>query len=157
MDLRYNGRGFELWRKLHAEWEGAAPQVVAAKDRQFQDPIMCTTILKLWEALPISEQLGAEVISGGYALPDWLWANSSENFIPEHVVSTPVGRPELSAYFPKLTWTRAQMKQARAQHLEPLRPKRGQNQDVDMEALAKGLHGEQAHEQGEKPEPSPCP
>ena len=33
-----NGRGLELWRKLHAECRGSAPQVIAAKAWKFQDP-----------------------------------------------------------------------------------------------------------------------
>ena len=34
-----DGRGLELWRKLHAEWRGSAPQVIAAKARKFQSPL----------------------------------------------------------------------------------------------------------------------
>jgi hypothetical protein len=30
-----DGRGLELWRKLHTEWKGSAPQVIAAKARKF--------------------------------------------------------------------------------------------------------------------------
>eukprot|EP00974_Lingulodinium_polyedra_P055991 5384586-Lingulodinium_polyedra.AAC.1 len=67
-----DGRGLELWRKLHSEWQGAAPQVVAAKAKRFQDPSRCSSVLQLWEALPAWEQLGAEVVAGGFPLPDWL-------------------------------------------------------------------------------------
>ena len=61
-----DGRGLELWRKLHSEWEGAAPQVVAAKAKSYQDPRRCGTVLQLWEDFPAWEQLGAEVVSGGF-------------------------------------------------------------------------------------------
>ena len=64
-----DGRGLELWRRLHSEWEGAAPNVVAAKARRYQDPVRCNSVLKLWEALPAWEQLGAEVVEGGILCP----------------------------------------------------------------------------------------
>ena len=67
-----DGRGWELWRNLHTEWEGASPQVTAAKAKRVQDPIWCKDELQLWNALPAWEQLGAEVMAGGYPLPDWL-------------------------------------------------------------------------------------
>ena len=43
-----DGRGLELWRKLHAEWRGSAPQVIAAKARKFQDPQRCQSMQQLW-------------------------------------------------------------------------------------------------------------
>ena len=96
-----DGRGLELWwRKLHSEWEG-----------------------QLWEALPAWEQLGLEVVSGGYPLPDWLKANSLEKLLPTDMVQTVIGRPELAAYAPKLAWVKAQMEHAkgssRAAHYGP--------------------------------------
>ena len=90
--------GLELWRKLHAEWEGAAPQVVAAKAKHYQDPTRCASVLQLWEALPSWEQLGSEVLSGGYPLPDWLKATALDKLIPEDLLKTVVGRPELQDY-----------------------------------------------------------
>ena len=42
-----DGRGLELWRKLHAEWRGSAPQVIAAKARKFQDPQRCQSMQQL--------------------------------------------------------------------------------------------------------------
>ena len=41
--------GLELWRRLHMEWEGAAPLVVSAKARQWQDPHRCSSTLQLWD------------------------------------------------------------------------------------------------------------
>ena len=57
-----DGREFELWRKLHAEWRGSAPQVIAAKARKFQDPQRCWSMQQLWESLPSWEQLELEVL-----------------------------------------------------------------------------------------------
>ena len=109
-----DGRGLELWRKLHSEWEGAAPQVVAAKSKRFQDPSRCSSVLQLWEVLPAWEQLGLEVTAGGYPLPDWLKANSLEKLLPDEMMKTVVGRPELAAYGPKLAWVKAQMDHAKS-------------------------------------------
>jgi hypothetical protein len=47
-----DGRGPELWRKLHAEWKGSAPEIVEAKGRRYQDPARCRNIQQLWEAIP---------------------------------------------------------------------------------------------------------
>ncbi len=63
-----DGRGLELRRRLHADWKGSAPQVVAAKEREFQDSMRCATIHQLWEALPRWEQLGSEVVLGGNSM-----------------------------------------------------------------------------------------
>ena len=109
-----DGNGLELWRKLHSEWEGAAPQVITAKAKRFQDPVKCTTVLQLWERLPYWEQLGAEITTGGYPLPDWLRANSLEKLVPDDMLKIIVGRPELSAYTPKMEWIRAQIEHAKS-------------------------------------------
>jgi hypothetical protein len=109
-----DGRGLELWRRLHSEWQGAAPQVVAAKAKRFQDPAKCSNVLALWEALPAWEQLGAEVAAGGLPMPDWLRANSLEKLLPDEMLKTVVGRPELADYAPKMLWVRAQMEHAKS-------------------------------------------
>ena len=130
------GRGLELWRKLHSEWQGAAPQVIAAKAKRFQDPVKCSNVLQLWEALPAWEQLGAEITSGGYPLPGWLMANSLEKLLPDEMLKTVVGRPELADYAPKLSWVRAQMEyvksNARASHISPAAKGKKDHEDVDM-------------------------
>jgi hypothetical protein len=130
------GRGLELWRKLHSEWQGAAPQVIAAKSKRFQDPAKCSNVLHLWEALPAWEQLGAEIASGGYPLPDWLMANSLEKMLPDEMLKTIVGRPELADYAPKMAWVRAQMEyaksHARANHFAPQPRGKKDHEDIDM-------------------------
>jgi hypothetical protein len=140
------GRGLELWRKLHSEWQGAAPQVIAAKSKRFQDPAKCGNILALWEALPAWEQLGAEVASGGYPLPDWLMANSLEKLLPDEMLKTVVGRPELADYAPKMAWVRAQMEyaksNARAHHIAPAARNKRDHEDVDMGNLNDDLGGD---------------
>ena len=130
------GRGLELWRKLHSEWQGAAPQVIAAKSKKFQDPSKCNNVLQLWEALPAWEQLGAEIAAGGYPLPDWLMANSLEKMLPDEMLKTIVGRLELADYAPKMAWVRAQMEyaksNARANHIAPALRAKKDHEDVDM-------------------------
>ena len=44
--------GVELWRRLHMEWEGCAPQVRHARARLFQYPERCSSVAALWDALP---------------------------------------------------------------------------------------------------------
>jgi hypothetical protein len=144
-----DGCGLDLWRRLHSEWQGAAPQVVAAKARRFQDPARCGNILQLWEIMPAWEQLGEEVIAGGLPMPDWLRANALEKLLPNDMVKTIVGRPELADYHPKMSWVRAQMEHAksnaRADSLTPARKKDAM--DVDMGNFEK--------ESGEYGEPGP--
>jgi hypothetical protein len=134
-----DGRGLELWRKLHAEWRGSAPQVVAAKARRFQDPQRCATIQQLWEALPIWEQLGSEVLMGGYPIPDWVRGQALEKLVPENLLQTIVGRPELADYSAKLLWVKTQMEHARgatqAQHIGSATAMK-KDMDVHMGALA---------------------
>jgi hypothetical protein len=107
------GRGLELWRRLHSEWRGSAPQVVAAKARRFQDPTRCGDVKKLWEALPTWEQLGNEVMLAGYPVPDWVKAQALDKLIPLDMLNTVVGRPELSEFSAKMAWVKAQMEHSR--------------------------------------------
>ena len=67
-----NSSGLELWRRLHSEWEGSAPQLKHAKARKYQDPVRCPGIAALWEALPEWERLGEEVKASGFDMPDWI-------------------------------------------------------------------------------------
>ena len=53
--------GLELWRRLHVEWDGAAPLVISAKARVWQDPHRCSSVLQLWDTLGNWERLGAEI------------------------------------------------------------------------------------------------
>ena len=108
-----DGRGLELWRRLAAEWRGNAPQVLAAKCRRYTDPPKCTSLLKLWESLPLWEQLGNEIALGGLAIPDLLKAQALEKLIPDSLLQTVVSRPELSSYPAKLQWLKAQMEHAK--------------------------------------------
>jgi hypothetical protein len=108
-----DGRGLELWRRLHAEWRGNAPQVIAAKARRFQDPPRCSNIQKLWEALPLWEQLGSEVVMGGYPVPEWVKAQALDKLVPTDLLNTIVGRPELADFSNKIAWVKSQMEHAR--------------------------------------------
>jgi len=65
-----DGRGLELWRRLHAEWSGSAPQVLSAKSRKYQEPERCSSASTLWEALPPWIRLGEELVSNGLEVPD---------------------------------------------------------------------------------------
>ena len=104
-----DGRGLELWRKLKSEWEGTAPQVIAAKARRFNDPIRCATALSLWDELPKWEQLGVEVAAGGCQAPDMLKAIALDKLVPEDLLKQIVGRQDLAPFEAKLTWVKAQM------------------------------------------------
>ena len=104
-----DGLGLELWRKLHAEWRGSAPQVIAAKPRKFQDPQRCQSMQQLWEALPSWEQLGSEVLIGGYVAPAWGKAQALDTLVPQEQLSVIVSSPELADYGVKLLWVKAQM------------------------------------------------
>ena len=125
--------------------------MVAAKAKRFQDPAKCPNILALWEVLPAWEQLGAEVMAGGLPMPDWLRANSLEKLLPDDMLKTVVGRPELAEYAPKMLWVRAQMEHAksnaRASSISPKGKK--ENEDVDMGNLEEPEDGILANLQAE--------
>jgi hypothetical protein len=106
-------RGIELWRRLHVEWEGTAPQLRHAKARKYQDPDRCKNVLVLWEALPAWEHLGEEIKAAGFEAPDWVKTSALEKLVPLDLLSVLVGRPELDTYARKLHWVRCQMEHAR--------------------------------------------
>jgi hypothetical protein len=105
------GRGLELWRRLHSQWRGSAPQVIAAKARRFQDPVRCHDIKKLWEALPVWEQLDSEL--GGYSVPDWVKAQALDKLIPMDMLNTVAWRPELYDFAAKMARVKAHMEHSR--------------------------------------------
>jgi hypothetical protein len=114
-----DGRGLELWRRLHAEWCGNAPQVIAAKARKFQDPPRSTTIQQLWEALPAWEELGSKVVLGSYPVPEWVRSQALDKLVPEDLLKIKLGRPELTDYAAKLAWVIAgSLVQRRAEEWE---------------------------------------
>jgi hypothetical protein len=108
-----DGRGLELWRRLHTEWRGNAPQVVAAKARKYLDPQRCANMQKLWEAMPLWEQLGSEVALGGYPVPDWVRSQALDKLVPQDMMTTIVGKPELAEFKAKVSWVKTQMEHAR--------------------------------------------
>ena len=97
-----DGRGIELWRRLHCEWEGSAPRLKQAKARKYQDPARCTSTAVLWEAFPEWERLGEEIKSAGFDAPDWIRVSALEKIVPTDLLSTLVGRPELDSYSKKI-------------------------------------------------------
>jgi hypothetical protein len=102
-------RRLELWRKLHTEWRGSAPQVVAAKVRRYQDPACCTTVQHLCDALPACEALGTEVVLGGYPVPDWILAQALGKLMPLVLSQVVVTRPELSEHTAKFKFIKSHM------------------------------------------------
>ena len=48
----------------------------------------CSTMSKLWEALPQWEQWGAEIKVGGYEAPDWIKAQGVDKLVPDGLVET---------------------------------------------------------------------
>jgi hypothetical protein len=87
--------------------------VIAAKARRFQDPPRCSNIQKLWEALPLWEQLGSEVAMGRYPVPEWVKGQALYKLVPTDLLNTIVGRPELADYASKISWVKSQMEHAR--------------------------------------------
>ena len=59
------GGGLELWRRLHSEMQGAAPEVSLAKAMLFQQPSRASSLAALYDKLAEWEALGVEVESGG--------------------------------------------------------------------------------------------
>ena len=57
---------------------------------------------KLWEALPLWEQLGRELAASGLAIPDLLHAQALENLVPDALLQAIVSRPELANFERKL-------------------------------------------------------
>ena len=96
-----------VWRRLHAEWRGSAPQAVAAKARRFQDSACCADVQGFWDALPAWKQLGSEVALGGYAMPGWVRITALENLVSDSPLTQIMSRPALSDYTAKLLWVRA--------------------------------------------------
>jgi hypothetical protein len=135
------GRGLELWRRLHSEWRGSAPQVIAAKARRYQDPARCHDMKKLWEALPVWEQLGNEVMMAGYPVPDWVKAQALDKLIPQDLLNTVVSRPELSDYVPKMKWVKAQMEHARGATLASQVSNKG-GKDMEVGAVLRQEDGD---------------
>ena len=108
-----NSSGLELWRRLHSEWEGSAPQLKHAKARKYQDPVRCPGIAALWEALPEWERLGEEVKASGFDMPDWVRVSALEKLVPADLLGSLVGRPELDTYGRKVHWVKCQMEHSR--------------------------------------------
>ena len=107
------GHGVELWRRLHSEWKGSAPQLKHANARRFQDPARCTSVAGLWEALPAWERLGEEVEAAGMSMPEWMCSSALEKLLPAGMLDTLVGRPEVATYADKLRWVKSQMEHTR--------------------------------------------
>ncbi len=97
--------------------------------------------LRLWDALPIWEQLGLEVTLGGYAIPDWVRAQALDKLAPDELLRTIVGSPELAECSAKLAWVKAQTEHARgaaqAQHVGGApATRRDKDNDVHTGAVA---------------------
>jgi hypothetical protein len=108
-----DGRGTELWRRLHCEWQGSAPQLKHAKARKYQEPARCATVAGLWEALPEWERLGEEVRAAGLEMPEWMRRAALEKLVPTEMLTTLISRPELDTYSTRVHWVKAQMEHQR--------------------------------------------
>ena len=134
-----DGRGLELWRKLHTEWVGAANQVTSARAARYLDPTRCTTALQLWEALPKWELQGAQIMAAGFTIQPWLQSRALSKLVLQDLAQIIVGRTDLADYDSKLAWVRAQAELAkgtsRAAHFTSSRPAK-HDKDVDMNHVA---------------------
>ena len=108
-----DGRGTELCRRLHCEWQGSAPQLKHAKARKYQEPARCATVAGLWEALPEWERLGEEVRAAGLEMPEWMRRAALEKLVPTEMLTTLISRPELDTYSTRVHWVKAQMEHQR--------------------------------------------
>ena len=130
------GEGLVLWRKLFAEAKGTAPQVLHAKCRDYTDPARSSSVLQLWEDLPVWEQLGEELRRAGYILHEGFLETAFEKLIPSELSAQMVGNPELVDYSSKLRWVRARMTYARGEAQAAVRQKgptaKYKDTDVDM-------------------------
>ena len=131
-----DGRGLELWRKLHAEWRGSTRQVIAAKARKFHDPQRCQSMQQLWEALPLCEQVGSDVLMEGYVLPEWVKEQALDKLVPQEQLSVTESRPELADYGVKLLRSRHRWNTHAVQHdpagLRSCSAQRDQDGDVNV-------------------------
>ena len=73
----------------------------------------CLSMQQLWEALPSWEQLGSEVLTGGYVVLAWVNAQALDKLVPQEHQSVIVSKPEIADYRLKLLWVKAQMAHAR--------------------------------------------
>jgi hypothetical protein len=68
---------------------------------------------RLWEAMPLWEPLGSEVAVSGYPGPDWVRSQALDKLVPQEMLTTIIGRPELANFKEKLCWVKNQMEHAR--------------------------------------------
>ena len=78
---------------------------------------------------------------GCYVIPDWVRAQALDKLVPDELLHTIVGRPELAEYSPKLAWVKAQMEHARGatqvQHVGGApATRRDKDNDAHMGAIA---------------------
>ena len=88
----------ELWRKLHAEWRGSAPQVIPAKAMKYQD---------LHAAVGSTAILGAVGVSGldGRVCHTCVGqAQGLDKPVPQEQLTVIASRPQLAVFWLKLLW-----------------------------------------------------
>ena len=81
----------ELWRNLHAEWRGSAPQVIPAKAMKYQDP---------------TAAVGSTVsgLDGRVCRTCVGQAQELDKLVPQEQLTVIASRPELADYWLKLLW-----------------------------------------------------
>jgi hypothetical protein len=70
-------------------------------------------VQKLWDALPEWEELDSEVALAGYPIPDRITVQAQEKLVPDDMMHTIIGRPELAVFAAKLSFVRRQMEHVR--------------------------------------------
>ena len=133
-----DGRGVELWRKLHIEWKGTASAVTKAKAMRYQDPIRCSKTEDLWTELPKWVQLGAELDTAGYPLPEPFRVTALEKLVTETLERELIGKTDLDSFQKKLEWVTKQVEHskgtalAQRQSAAATKPQGKRDTDVDM-------------------------
>ena len=145
-----DGNGLELWRTLHSEWAGSAPQVLSAKSRRYQEPSRCSSAVALWDSLPSWTRLGEELMAAGLDVPGWVKTSALEKLVPDSMVTDLVGRSELNTFELKLAWVQRQMEHGRGavQAVAMLKGQQGTKKDGDVLMAAMGIEDGKSSEQG---------
>ena len=111
---RTSGGGLELWRRLHAEMQGAAPEVALAKAERFQQPDRAPTLAALWDRLAAWEALGLEVEAGGHKIEDWVRVCALKRLVTKELAEDLATRPECREYRSALAFVRSRLSHNRA-------------------------------------------
>ena len=145
------GRGLELWRRLHAEAYGSTPQVLGVKTSKFMQPERCSNTAALHEQLPIWRKLEEELKLQKLIVPDWVKINGLENLLPETLLAKMVAQSELETYSDEIRWVEKQIVHYQGNtHASLLAKAKGRANLANVEETEEGKDEEEAEHEEEK-------